>query len=70
MVMVRVHMMQGRTSEQKAELIARLTDVVTRRLAVAPEDVRVIVLEVSPDGWGIAGVPATIARRAAAGGAP
>ncbi|HEY8417257.1 MAG TPA: 2-hydroxymuconate tautomerase family protein [Limnochordales bacterium] len=68
MVMVRVHMMEGRSKEQKAELIARLTAVVTETLSVTPEDVRVILLEVSPDAWGIAGTPASKLRQAAEGG--
>jgi len=68
MVMVRVHMMEGRSKEQKAELIARLTAVVTETLSVSPEDVRVILVEVSPDAWGIAGLPASARGHAAGGG--
>ncbi|MBO8140726.1 MAG: 2-hydroxymuconate tautomerase family protein [Firmicutes bacterium] len=59
MVIVKVHMMQGRTSEQKRKLIARITDVVQEAVGVPSRDVRVLLLEIAPDAWGIGGVPAS-----------
>lgn len=70
MVMVRVHMMEGRTTQQKAELISRLTSVVTETLAVVPDDVRVLLLEIPTDSWGIAGTPANVLRAQEGDGRP
>ncbi|HEY8496137.1 MAG TPA: tautomerase family protein [Limnochordales bacterium] len=67
MVMVRVHMLAGRSSEQKAELIARVTAAVAETLSIQPGDVRVLLLEIPPDAWGIAGQPASVVRGTGAG---
>ena len=55
MFLIKVTMMVGRTAEQKAELIRRLTDAAARHLDWPLDDVRVIIYEVSKDDWGIAG---------------
>lgn len=55
------------TAEQKAKLIAGITDVVQAVLDKRRESVTVIIDEVDADNWGEGGEPVTVlrARRAA-----
>lgn len=50
------------TAEQKAELIAGVTDVITSVLDKRRESVTVIIDEVDPDNWGEGGVAVTQRR--------
>ena len=50
------------TAEQKARLIAGVTDVVQSVLDKRRESVTVIIDEVDPDNWGDGGVPVTQLR--------
>lgn len=50
------------TAEQKAQLIAGLTDVVERVLDKRRDSVTVIIDEVDPDNWGEGGEPVTALR--------
>ena len=50
------------TAEQKAKLIAGVTDVVQTVLDKRRESVTVIIDEVDPDNWGDGGVPVTQLR--------
>jgi 4-oxalocrotonate tautomerase len=58
-----VHMLAGREPQTKKELIRRLTAAVTETLAVPPEQVRVLLNEVAPEHWGVAGLPIDEYRR-------
>ncbi|HYV02031.1 MAG TPA: 2-hydroxymuconate tautomerase [Actinomycetota bacterium] len=59
MPIVQVEMLQGRDAEKKRRLIRMVTDAVCEALDVKPESVRVIIREMEPDHYGIAGVPAS-----------
>jgi 4-oxalocrotonate tautomerase len=50
------------TAEQKAKLIAGVTDVVQAVLGKRRESVTVIIDEVDPDNWGEGGEPVTQRR--------
>jgi 4-oxalocrotonate tautomerase len=50
------------TAEQKAKLIAGITDVVQSVLDKRRESVTVIIDEIDPDNWGEGGVPVTQRR--------
>ena len=52
------------TAEQKARLIAGITDVVQATLDKRRESVTVIIDEVDPDNWGEGGEPVTRKRAA------
>jgi len=58
-----VHMLAGREPQTKKELIRRLTTAVTETLGVMPEQVRVLLKEVAPEHWGVAGLPIEEYRR-------
>ena len=63
MFVIKVTMMGGRTAEQKAELIHRLSAAAARRLDWPLDDVRVIIYELAKDDWGIAGRSVTERER-------
>ncbi len=63
MPFVQVTMVSGRTTEQKRDLIAKVSAAVSDALDAPVESVRVAIYEVSTDEWGIGGVPYAEARR-------
>ena len=70
MPFVQVTMVSGRTAEQKHALIAQVSAAVASALDTPVERVRVAIYEVSPDEWGIGGVPYATARGPSAAPAP
>jgi len=62
MPMIQVTMLQGRTTEQKHDLIRRLTDVTEEVLGGDRGRIRVAIYEVSSDDWGIGGEPVSKLR--------
>lgn len=59
MLVLKVSMMEGRSVEQREQLIRRLSESAARNLGWALEDIRVIIYEIPREDWGIAGLPAT-----------
>ena len=57
MPIINIHMLEGRTKEQKRELIRRVTDVVVETLNSPPESVRIVINDMTPDDYGVAGLP-------------
>ena len=57
MPFVQITMLEGRTVEQKHDLIRRLTDATAEALGSDPGRVRVVIYEVSSDSWGVGGEP-------------
>jgi 4-oxalocrotonate tautomerase len=57
MTIIRIELLQGRTSAVKAELVARVTDVVATTLRVDAEQVRVLLYELPPEHWAVGGQP-------------
>lgn len=55
MPLIQVSLIEGRTAEQKENLINRITDAVAETLDSPASAVRVIINEVKPENWGIAG---------------
>ena len=54
---------EGVTSEQKAELIKGVTDLLAKVLGKNPATTFVVIDEVNTDNWGIGGVSVTERRR-------
>ncbi|KSU61188.1 tautomerase family protein [Gordonia hongkongensis] len=52
----------GRPPQQRSELLAAFTDLVVEHLDVERSGVRGQIVEVAPENWGIAGVPASDVR--------
>lgn len=55
MPFIQVTIIEGRTAEQKEELIAGLTNTVNQVLAAPYENIRVCINEIPAAHWGIAG---------------
>ena len=55
MPFLHVTIVEGRTAEQKEELIAELTNTVNRVLDAPHENIRVCINEIPAAHWGIAG---------------
>ena len=55
MPIVRIELLAGRPADMKAELIRRVTDAVVEALGSNPSQVRVLLRDVPPENWGIAG---------------
>ncbi len=56
MPLVQISMLPGRSPEQKRALLAEVTEAVVRTCKVAPEAVRVLITEIPPEHWGVAGI--------------
>lgn len=62
MPMIQVTMLEGRTVEQKHDLMRRLTDATAEVLGGDPQRIRVAIYEVSADEWAIGGEPVSKLR--------
>ncbi|MFU1478213.1 tautomerase family protein [Roseovarius sp. C7] len=58
---------EGVTSDQKAELISGVTDLLVKVLDKSPSTTFVVIDEVALEDWGIGGLPVEQYRREAAG---
>jgi len=66
---VHVELFEGRSLEQKRELVQGITEVVARTCGVSPDGVHVLIEEKSRDNWGRGSVLAVDRKRAASGAA-
>jgi len=53
----------GATKEQKAQLIAEITETLRTVLGKPPELTHIVIEEVDTDNWGYAGITATEHRK-------
>jgi 4-oxalocrotonate tautomerase len=58
MPIMMIHMIEGRTQEQKENFIAALTDAAEATLQAPRESVRVLLQEMPKEHFGIAGISA------------
>ena len=52
-----ITLLEGRSADKKTALIKEVTEATVRALDVRPEQVRVILRELHPSHFGVAGVP-------------
>ena len=64
MPIIEMHMMVGRTTEQKHKVAAAVTEAVARSLECSADTVRILITEHADDGFFVAGQ--SMAQRAAA----
>ncbi len=57
MPIVHLHLLEGRTTEVKRQLISEVTDAISRTLGNPSESVRVLLHEVPKENWGVGGIP-------------
>jgi 4-oxalocrotonate tautomerase len=58
MPFAQIYLLDGRTEDQKREVIKRVTQALTEALDAPQENVRVWIHDVPSTNWGIAGVSA------------
>lgn len=58
MPLAHIYMLEGRSAEQKREVIERVTSALSDAVGAPIETIRVVILEVPKDAWGIGGVTA------------
>lgn len=58
MPFAQMYILEGRTEEQKAALIEKVTQAIVDALDAPQQNVRVWIHEVPKENWGIAGVSA------------
>ncbi|WPP47888.1 4-oxalocrotonate tautomerase [Pseudomonas sp. AN-1] len=63
MPIAHVHIMEGRSAEQKEAMIREVSEALARTLDSPLDRVRVLITEVPKDHWGIGGEPASKVRR-------
>ncbi len=57
MPIITVSILEGRTAEQKRALVENITQAVVAAIAAPPEDVRIIINDMKPENYAIAGLP-------------
>ena len=62
MPFIQVTMLEGRTVEQKAELMKKITEATVEAVGAKPESIRVAIYEISKDEWSVGGVPMRVLR--------
>ena len=67
MPLIQVHMLKGRTDQQKRQIIEGMTKVMVDVCGSSPERVAVLLHEMDADNWGRAGAPMADELRAADG---
>lgn len=58
MPIIQVNMLEGRTVEQKRDLARRMTEAAVGALGVKPQNVRILIHELGPYDFAVAGIPA------------
>lgn len=58
----------GVTAEQKARIVAEITDTLVGVLGKKPEHIHIVIDEVDPENWGFAGELTTEFRKRQSGG--
>jgi 4-oxalocrotonate tautomerase len=56
MPVIQVHMLEGRTEEQKKELVKAINQAMIEIAKAKPEDTNVIIHEIPRTHWGIGGL--------------
>jgi len=62
MPLIQIHLLRGRTPEQKKELLEEVTRAVERTLGAPVESIRVWIQEVAPEEYMAAGILASERR--------
>lgn len=57
MPIANIQIVKGRSLADRQKLIARVTEAIVDSLDVDPPTVRVLLTEIDPDNWGVAGIP-------------
>jgi 4-oxalocrotonate tautomerase len=56
MPVVTINMLEGRSVEQKRDLVMKMTQVITETINTKPEKVKIIIHEMSKENYAAAGI--------------
>ncbi len=62
MPFITVQLIEGRSVEQKHALIKEISEAAIRVLDADPDNVRIVINEVTAADWGVGGVPVAVSR--------
>ena len=62
MPFITVQLIEGRSVEQKHALIKEISEAAIRVLDADPDNVRIVINEVTADDWGVGGVAVAASR--------
>jgi 4-oxalocrotonate tautomerase len=62
MPFITVQLIEGRSVEQKHALIKEISEAAIRVLDANPDEVGIVINEVTADDWGVGGVPVAVSR--------
>ena len=62
MPFITVQLIEGRSVEQKHALIKEISEAAIRVLNGDPDEVGIVINEVTADDWGVGGVPVAVSR--------
>jgi 4-oxalocrotonate tautomerase len=62
MPFITVQLIEGRSVEQKHALIKEISEAAIRVLDAVPDEVGIVINEVTTDDWGVGGVPVAVSR--------
>jgi 4-oxalocrotonate tautomerase len=62
MPFITVQLIEGRSVEQKHALIKEISEAAIRVLDADPNEVGIVINEVTADDWGVGGVPVAVSR--------
>lgn len=58
MPIIQINLMEGRSPAQKRALVASVTDAVVEALGADPQSVRILIHELQPENYALAGITA------------
>ena len=58
MPFAQIHLLEGRSDEQKRAVIEKVTQALCEAVGAPPENVRICIYDIPKANWGIAGRPA------------
>lgn len=56
MPIVQIHLLSGRSEKKKRKLVAAVTTAIVNTVDVPPEKVRIIISDMKPENYAVAGV--------------
>jgi 4-oxalocrotonate tautomerase len=62
MPFITVQLIEGRSVDQKHALIKEISEAAIRVLDADPDNVRIVINEVTADDWGVGGVSVAVSR--------
>ncbi len=59
MPIVQIHLLEGRSTDKKRKLVEKVTKAICESVDVTPEKVRIILSEMAPEHYSVAGTLVT-----------